>query len=164
MKCWLLPALSVWRWQMLLARNEGGAPHRTAVAVPKPAHRRRWRVRGAPEAVVRLGLRGERGGRTPHPPFAVYLGFSPFGPAKCAGWGGAEWQCLVSQSLSGLQFKGGGWGKLGLGENPAHVFSILTNFQLAQFEKQAPFQKGMDFILWSDSKRAWRWLYPPKKI
>lgn len=93
LRCWLLPALSVWKWWLLLARNEGGAPHRTAVAVPKPTHRRRRRVRGAPEPVVRLGLCGERGGRTPHhhgDNFFSLLGFSPFEPAKCVGQGVEE--------------------------------------------------------------------------
>lgn len=63
---WLLPALSVRQRGLLLTWDEGGAPHRAAVAVPEPAHRRgRW-VRGAAEAMVWLGLCSERWGWAPH--------------------------------------------------------------------------------------------------
>lgn len=47
---------------LLLTRDEGGAPHRAAVAVPEPAHGGRGRVRGAAEAMVGLGLCSERRG------------------------------------------------------------------------------------------------------
>lgn len=64
--CWLLPALSVRQRVLLLTCDEGGAPHRAAVAVPKPAHRGwRW-VGGAAEAMVWLSLCSERRGRAPH--------------------------------------------------------------------------------------------------
>lgn len=63
---WLLPALSVRQRVLLLTCDEGGAPHRAAVTVPKPAHRG-WRgVRGATEAMVGLGLCSERWGWAPH--------------------------------------------------------------------------------------------------
>lgn len=55
----LLPALSVRQRGLLLPRDKGGTPHRTAVAVPEPAHGgRRW-VGGAAKAMVRLGLSSE---------------------------------------------------------------------------------------------------------
>lgn len=37
--CWLLPALTVRQRLLLLTCDEGGAPHRAAVAVPKPTNR-----------------------------------------------------------------------------------------------------------------------------
>lgn len=63
---WLLPALPVRQWVLLLTCDEGGAPHRAAVAVPEPAHRGWRRVRGAAEAMVWLGLCSERRGWAPH--------------------------------------------------------------------------------------------------
>lgn len=62
----LLPALSVRQRVLLLTRDEGGAPHRAAVAVPEPAHRGWWRIRGAAEAMIGLCLCGERRGWAPH--------------------------------------------------------------------------------------------------
>lgn len=65
-QCWLLPALSMRQRVLLLTCDEGGAPHRAAVAVPEPAHRGwRW-VRGAAEAMVWLSLCSERRGWAPH--------------------------------------------------------------------------------------------------
>lgn len=55
-----LPALAVGQWVLLLTRDKGGTPHRTAVAVPEPAHGRRRRVLGGAEAMVRLGFCCER--------------------------------------------------------------------------------------------------------
>lgn len=60
--CQLLPALTVRQRVLLLTRNEGGAPHRAAVAVPEPTHRGRGWVRSAAESMVGLGLCSERRG------------------------------------------------------------------------------------------------------
>lgn len=57
---WILPALAVGQWGLLLACDEGSAPDRTAVAVPEPAHRRRRGVLGGAEAMVRLSFCCER--------------------------------------------------------------------------------------------------------
>lgn len=65
-QCWLLPALSMRQWVLLLPCDEGGAPHWAAVAVPEPAHRGWWGVGGAAKAMVRLSLCSERRGRAPH--------------------------------------------------------------------------------------------------
>lgn len=62
----LLPALAVGQGRLLLARDEGGAPDRAAVAVPEPAHGRRGRVLRGAEAMVRLGFSSQRRGGAPH--------------------------------------------------------------------------------------------------
>lgn len=62
-----LPAFSVWDWLLLLlAGDEGGPPHRTAVAGSEPAHRRRGGKRSRAEPVIWLSVRGQRRRRTPH--------------------------------------------------------------------------------------------------
>lgn len=63
---WLLPALPMRQRRLLLllllTGDEGGAPHRAAVAVSEPTHGgRRW-VRGTSETMVRFCLCGERRG------------------------------------------------------------------------------------------------------
>lgn len=64
--CWLLPALSVRQRVLLLTCDEGGAPHRAAMAVSEPTHRGWWWIWGAAEAMVGLGLCSERRGWAPH--------------------------------------------------------------------------------------------------
>lgn len=62
-----LPAFSVWDWLLLLlAGDEGGPPHRTAVAGSEPAHRRRGGKRSGAEPVIWLSVCGQRRRRTPH--------------------------------------------------------------------------------------------------
>lgn len=63
--CTCLPALSMWD-RLLLACDESGSPHRTAVAGPEPAHRSGRRERSRAEPVIWFPVRGQRRRRTPH--------------------------------------------------------------------------------------------------
>lgn len=87
----LLPTLPMRHWSLLLAGDEGSAPHWTAVAVSEPANRGRRRVWGTAEPMVRLCLRGERRGGAPHRHNRSFLG---------TGWGTG----FVAESFVALAF------------------------------------------------------------
>lgn len=63
-----LPAFSVWDrlLLLLLACDESGSPHRTAVAGPEPAHRSGRGERSRTEPVIWFSVRGQGRRRTPH--------------------------------------------------------------------------------------------------